>query len=65
LLNRAAELITAYESCHRKAAWGRHWEPHKLLPAEITRRAVMGALTGDRQDRGEYAGELVMSLCSD
>src|SRR5262249_36265173 len=56
------ELLTAFESCPRHGYYASHWEPHRLRPIEMVRRAVITGLTTDRSDVGEVAGEDVVDL---
>lgn len=60
------ELLTSLETCPRQAQWSRKWQSEKLHPTEIVYRAMWVALTStERNDRGELAGETVVSLCAD
>lgn len=59
-----AELLSDLEACPRKAYWSQNWEPRKLHPTEMLRRAIAAALTDKgRSDVGENAGEQVIGLC--
>ena len=60
------ELLTYLETCNRKYLWGRDYENEKIHPTELVRRAMAIALTEtERQDRGEVAGEALISLAAE
>lgn len=59
-----ADILSDFESCERRGYWSQTFVPNKLHPTEVLRRSIAEALTGEREDRGERAGELVMEYAS-
>ena len=61
----SADLIADLESCQRRGYYSRDYFPRRLHPTELTRQAIYSALTSEREDVGEFAGEEVIRLCGD
>lgn len=60
-----AELLNDYESCPRKAFWGRQWEYGKLTPTDFLQHGVRAGLTEPKgTDFGQAAGESLYELAS-
>lgn len=59
----SAEILTAFETCKRKAFWVRQWDKHRISATEMVRRGVTAAMTvPEAEDFGDYAGEEVVDL---
>lgn len=65
----APELLTAFESCRRKAYWLKSWEPHRMTAIHMTQKAVLEALAhplaDPGEDLGQFAGDTVMGFAAD
>jgi hypothetical protein len=59
---KTANLLTGFELCSRKGYWMQQWHRHKMQPNDMLRRALTLALTTERKDFGELAGETIMEL---
>jgi hypothetical protein len=59
----SAELLADFESCQRRGYFTRDYEPRRLHPTELTRRAIYAALCDAEPDSGRRAGEEAIALC--
>lgn len=61
-----AETLADLESCNRRGYWSETWESNRLHPTKMLYMAIEEAMTQtERDDRGEVAGETVVTLCAD
>ena len=61
-----AETLADLESCDRRGYFSETWESNRLHPTKMLYLAIEEALTQtERADRGEVAGETVVTLCAD
>lgn len=61
-----SDTLIDIETCDRRAAWSREWEPERLHPTTILYRAIEKAITDtEREDVGQLAGEIVMEFAAE
>ena len=58
----SAELLTMYEPCNRKGAWGRDWQRAKIDIYELLQAGIAEGVISSRSDFGVAAGEEVVAI---
>lgn len=61
----SADLLAANDRCFRAGVYSRDWEFSRLHPTEVLRRAVDVGLMSEEDDRGQAAGDHVMTLAAE
>jgi hypothetical protein len=59
------DLLTLHDRDPRAAYYALHWEPNRLHPSEILRRAVDEGVMSEEADPGQAAGDHVMTLAAE
>jgi hypothetical protein len=60
----SAELLQRDDRCMRSAHYSLSWDPPRLTPNDVLRRAVEFGLTSEDDDPGDAAGAELMSIFS-